>query len=206
MEWLNNLLISLSDYPIIISFLAGLISGETVIISLAFLSGNGLFPLWIVFVFTFLGVVITDIAIFFVGRLKFVHNFHKLWKFSKAYQKADRFISRLSKENIFLVILYSKFMYGARILTLVYLGLKKAKIRTVLVSLLIIHFFTILIIVSIGWLAGKGFSYVASIYKDIKIAIIVLILLIIFYYFLKKLITYYVSMVKKGRVKQGYLT
>jgi len=36
MEWLNNLLISLSDYPIIISFLAGLISGETVILALPF--------------------------------------------------------------------------------------------------------------------------------------------------------------------------
>ena len=166
------------------------------IISLAFLSGNGLFPLWIVFVFTFLGVVITDIVIFFAGRLKFVHNFHKLERFSKAYRKADRFISQLSKENIFLVILYSKFIYGARILTLVYLGLKKAKIWIVIVSLLIIHFFTILIIVSAGWFAGKGFNHVMSIYKDVKIAVIALILLVILYYFLKKAITYYVSKVK----------
>ncbi|MFH1525865.1 MAG: hypothetical protein ABIG69_04300, partial [Bacteroidota bacterium] len=62
------------------------------------------------------------------------HKFKKIEKLTKLYKKADNLIMKVSKKSTFLTILYSKFIYGTRIFTLVYLSSKKTKWQKFLVS------------------------------------------------------------------------
>ena len=44
---IQDMFIHLSHHPIIISFISGIFSGEIAILTLSFLSAQGIFPLWI---------------------------------------------------------------------------------------------------------------------------------------------------------------
>jgi len=166
-------------YGILISFLGGLFGGETAIISLSFLSANGLFPLWWILVFTTIGEFISDIFVFLIGRMHFISNLTKLEKSFKVYRRIDKIIVKLSRDNIFLVILYGKFIYGASIFGLLYLGIKKKNIIEFLIADFIVVCMWIIILVTIGWLGGHGFNFIITIFNNIKIAIFLLLLFVL---------------------------
>jgi membrane protein DedA with SNARE-associated domain len=115
---INSLIPLFSNYGILILLLAGLIGGEEIIIGLTSLSVIGLFPLWWILVFVTLGEFISDIIVFSLAKLKIFHKFKKIEKLVKLYEKADKFIIKLSKGNTFLTLLYSKFIYGTRVFVL----------------------------------------------------------------------------------------
>jgi len=198
MTYLETFIISLSSYPAFAPFLAGFIAGETVIFSLAFLSAAGLFPIPYLFFFSFLGVFISDIIWFLIGRWKIIHNIHNIEKFSNIYQKIDSFIIELSNESLFRTILYSRFLYGARTLTLIYLGLKKADFKKVVASLFAIHLVAVSLVVVVGWYAGKGFIKLLDIFENVKAIITFGILLLIIIILLRRGINKFV--IKKRNI------
>src|SRR3989344_7463681 len=128
MELVNTLIYLLGEYPILISFVAGLFGGEATILTLAFLSINGLMPIWTILVFSTLGLIISDLALFLFGRLKFIRNIKQLERHYKTFKKIDSIIIKISRDSVFLVLLYAKFIYGISIPALIYLGIKKSSI------------------------------------------------------------------------------
>ena len=68
-SWLFKTFIEIiTANPIHASFLGGLFAGEEFTMFLAFLSARGAFDIWIVFVFSFIGVLIMDFLFYFLGR------------------------------------------------------------------------------------------------------------------------------------------
>jgi len=189
LEVLESFIMSFIAHPILVTFIGTLIAGESVILTLSFLSASGLFPFWIIFVFAILGEFVSDLIWYALGRIKIIHKFHNSKKFSLTYQKVDEFIMKLSKESIFRAILYSKFAYGTRTFVLIYLGLKKADLKQVVFSLAVISFLFVLIVSSIGYFAGKGFVKLLDIFEDVKLAITFVIVVIIILFILKKVIS-----------------
>ena len=179
MGFVESLLAIFSNYPSLISFLGGLLGGEETLLALSFLAANNMIPLEILFIFGFLGVYVCDLIVFSIGRFKLVHNFEKLEKHSPVYQRIDKFISKLTNESPFLALMYTKFIYGARLLTLIYLGLKKISLKQFLVSNFIVDLIWMSVIIMLGWLAGSGFKFVLDVFKNVQAAIGLVIVFVI---------------------------
>jgi membrane protein DedA with SNARE-associated domain len=183
---INSLIPFFSNYGIFILLLSGILGGEEVIISLVFLSAMGLFPLWWILVFVTLGEFISDFTIFSLGRLNLFHKFKKIERFTRLYEKADRFIIKVSKESTFLTLLYSKFIYGTRIFTLVYLSSKKTQWRKFIISESLVLIVWMSITVAVGWFAGASVKQLSLTFKKVEFTLLLLLIFIIFIVMVKK--------------------
>jgi len=175
-----------SQYGILILTLSGILGGEEVIISLVFLSAMGLFPLWWILVFVTLGEFISDFTIFSLSRLNLFHKFKKIEKLTRLYNKADKFIVKVSKESTFLTLLYSKFIYGTRIFTLIYLSSKKIQWKKFLISESFVLIVWMSITVAVGWFAGASVKQFSSAFKNIEFTLLLLLIFIILIIVIKK--------------------
>ena len=179
----------ISQYPILSSLLVGIFTGEEVILVLAFLSAQGVLPLWVVFVFVPLGTFICDAFFFFLGRTKFVNRI-KEWKhFSKGYEKVDANVGRLTKDRHIFTLFYTKFIYGTRIATLIFLGLKGISYSQFFKYNLIITILWAMIVIPLGYFAGKGYGIILNIFRSVELGLLFILIFIIFFFIIKKWIS-----------------
>ena len=183
---LENLLPLISQYGKTISFFGGFITGESIIVTLAFLSAQGVLPLWQVLVFCTLGMYLSDFVPLTIGRFKFFRKLLEREKFVRRVEKIEYHIQKYTKNNLFLILLYTKIIYGASIPALVYLGAKKTPYSKFAFYNFFVEIIFVPVVVLIGWLTGKGFSLATRIFESIRIAILLLIILIIILYFIRR--------------------
>ena len=166
----------LSQYGVLISFLGGFFAGEEVIMTLAFLAANGLISIWTVFVFCFIGIILCDLFFFFIGRIRIIRNLKKYKKITHVSKKMDKFVTKLSRGSPFLALFYTKFIFGTRIATLIYLGYKRISLKRFLLSDIGVGLLWMSIVVSLGWFAGSSFNLILDLFKNVQIALLFLII------------------------------
>lgn len=171
-------LLSLYQMPSI--FFGAFFFGETVIISAAFLAAEGLWSIYTVFWLSLLGTIVSDSLWFFLGKQLLTRT--KKWE--KYKKKHDTLISKLQTlagDRPFLALLFIKFLYGTRILTIIYLSMRKIHFSLFLLFDTIGSLIWLVAIVAIGWLAGKGIVNMVPIFKKFEYALLILaVVLIIF--------------------------
>ena len=156
-------------------FLGSFLFAESVIFTASFLSAQGFWPLTTVFIFVFLGAIISDFFWYF-GRLFFL-KFTRQWLLYKnAYNKLSAFVDKITYNKPFLALLFMKFLYGTRFLIIIYIAMRQVKLKTFLFYDIIGTIIWLLVIIPIGWLAGKGAYNIIPIYKNIGYSIFILIL------------------------------
>jgi len=176
----------LQKYGILTAFLGGFVTGESVIITLAFLSANGYIPLWWILVFSTLGLFLSDFIPFFIGRLRIFKKFTKYKRFAPIFKRIDLVNRKFSKDRLFLTLLYGKFIYGLSIPVIMYFSSKKVSLKKFIINDFFVVVIYMFFIVSIGYFAGKGFNLLLEIFRSLRIALLFLILLIIIIYLLRK--------------------
>lgn len=186
MTIIETILPYLSKYSILISFLGGFVTGESIIIGLAFLSATGTLPIWNVIIFCTLGMFLSDFIPFTIGRHKwFVKT---LWgkKFFQNIKNVEKIVHKYAKHNLFFVLIVTKFVYGTSIPTLLYLGSKKITYRRFLINDFLAVIIFVPVIILIGWSAGKGYNFATNIFNDLRIALLIMVILIILYRVIRK--------------------
>ena len=183
---LESILPLIGQYGKTISFFGGFVTGESVIVTLAFLSAQGVLPLWQVLIFCTLGMYSSDFIPFTIGRLRFFRKLLEREKFAKRVEKVEYYLQKHTKNNLFLILLYTKIIYGASIPALIYLGAKKTPYSKFAYYNLFVELLFVPGIVLIGWLTGKGFTLATKIFESARIAILLLIVLIILLYLIRK--------------------
>ena len=179
----------LSQYPILTSFLIGIFTGEEVILILAFLSAQGVLPLWVVLVFVPLGTFLCDTFFFFIGKTRIVNRL-KEWKhFSRNYKRVDEHVGKLTRERHILTLFYTKFIYGTRIVTLIFLGLKGTSYSQFFVYNLAITILWAIIIIPLGYFAGKGYTFIIDIFRSVELGLLFILLSVILFFLIKKWIS-----------------
>lgn len=176
---LATILSFLSAYPFSVSLAGAFFGGEETILSLAYLSGQGLMPVSIVFVACLVGTVASDSFWFYAARHKFVDQALKYKYFSKGYSKAASIFYKSFKSNLLVKLLLIKFMYGLRIVTMFYLSREKMSFKEFSFYNTIVIFIWLIINVVVGWSAGRGFSKAINILADTQKGLMLLIALII---------------------------
>ena len=165
-------------YELPVLFFGGFFFGETVIIPAAFLAGEGVLSLYSVFWITFLGTIVADAIWFFAGPslFRFAHRFE--WVQARSELAMNR-LELLYANKPFRALLVSKFVYGTRILTVLYLSLEKVSGIRFLFLNLAGTFVWLFGVVIVGWLAGKSIVNLIPVFSDLKYALLLVIALII---------------------------
>lgn len=150
----STLISLLVTYQFPAIFLGSVIFGETIILAASFLAGQGMWSIYTVFWVTFLGTVSSDCLWFYFGRR--LSRKSEEWQEKQGkYKKLLAFLERLTHGRAFLSLLFIKFLYGTRIITIMYLSINRLRFRTFLLFNAIGTFFWLLVMVWLGWYASK---------------------------------------------------
>lgn len=184
-----------TSHAIWISIVAGFLAGEELILVLAFLSAQGMLPVWIVFIFGLIGLLIRDTLLYFIGFLRPLYKLNKYARVNRISANLDSFVQKTTKQSMARMLLYTKFIFGTRILTSLYLGYKRVKPSKFLFNNTLIWAILVTIFISIGYFAGESFIFIMETFKSMTLAIAFLLLLIIFFLWVQRKLHH--RMVKK---------
>ena len=145
----------LTTYQLPAIFLGAFFFGETVIVTAAFLAGQGIWSLWTVFVLSLSGTLLSDSLWFIFGQ--------SILQFLQKWKKGRRKIDALKKEEVplkkytpFFVLLFIKFLYGTRIITILYLSSRKLNFWLFLLFDTIGTVVWLIVMMAIGWSVSQG--------------------------------------------------
>ena len=182
-DWtLNEIILFLLVHPKILSFAAGLVAEEVLLI-LAIFSGKGFITSpWTIAVFGYLGVMVIDTVYFFIGRTKFIGGLREHRLLSRSYRKLPKFMTELKHKNEFLFLFSTKFIYGVRTFGIISLGHKGTTFGKFLKynTLAVAIWFAIML--PLGWLAGQGLGDFFSIAQHVDRLLLVAVIIVIVYY------------------------
>lgn len=138
-------------------FLGAFFFGESVIITSAFLAAQGLWSLPVVFGLALAGTLVSDAAWYFLGR-KIYHFLRHKQSHRERQEHVLALIEQFAGNNLFLFILFIKFAYGTRILTIIYLSMRKMRFPVFIGFDSLSTLIWLPVMCAIGWLAGKSLT------------------------------------------------
>jgi len=184
----EKLILFFAVYPWLLCLVGIFIGGEETAIFLAALAGQGVYSIYIVLIFGFIGIMLSDLMWFFVGRSKHLGYLKKYKLAVRAYGKARSFMEKFSGKNDFLLLLYTKFVYGARVAAIIHLGRKRVKFFRFLYYNFFVDVIWILVVCLVGLLTGKVFSLFLNLYKDFVALVVALYIVVLLVYIFRKFI------------------
>jgi len=150
MDLYNLLAGFIGAHQALLIFLGSFFFGDTVILSFSVLMAHSVVSPLKLFVFGFLGTIISDSIWYALGnrlnRTDYVRK--KKHLISK--------IRALTGKNPFMVLLFAKFMYGTRIMFIIYLSMRKTSFWKFLAYNSAGTVIWLLSLMAIGWMAGAG--------------------------------------------------
>ena len=187
MGFIETLFFIFGNYSPLISFFGAFFLSLETIFTLSVLSVQGIIPLWVIFIFCSLGMLSSDLLWFSVGKIKHLSYLKKNKYIYAGYKKAGKILDK--KKNYFILFSLNKIVYGMGIPALMYLGRKKRlSYKEFFKYDIAIILFWITIMITLGWLTGKGIILFYTAFKSIQLAILILLIIIIIIYLIKILI------------------
>ena len=161
--------------------------GDAFLLFLSSLSGQGLIHFWTIILFFSLGTISSDVMWFFLGRTRLAEKLISHKQLNKGYSRLERILTKYGR-NDFLLLFVVKFIYGIRIVTIVYFSRERKKFGRFFGynSLAVV---AITVFVSfLGWMAGKGIHSYVDIYENFRSAIKIIVIVLVLYFILRSLI------------------
>ena len=177
MNFSTTTLAFLYAYQFPVLFFGAVFLGETVIIPAAFLTGEGIFSLGFVFWSAFFGTIVADTLCFAAGPalFRFVHSF------SFVQKRSERVLAHLADvyaNRPFNTLLISKFVFGTRFLTVIYLSQKLSPVRFFFANLGSAALW-LGTVVAVGYLAGRSIVNLLPFLSDATYILIVIVILVL---------------------------
>lgn len=145
--------------------------GEVAILPFAFLAGQGAFPLSMVILGSFMGMLASDAFWFFIPRTTWGQNLQAHGRANYAqYRQLEQRIERFSRGSDILILLLSKAMVGTRLLTVLYLSVRQLTFRRFIVLAAIANACWATLVALIGWFAGVGYYSLGSATNNLAVA------------------------------------
>lgn len=178
MELDGSIVSLLTAYQLPAIFVGAFFFGEAVIITASFLAAQGFWSVANVFWLAFAGTVLSDALWFIFGRRVLVH-LHRWEKYQMQSEKILASLHRWTGGRPFLVLLFVKFLYGTRILTILFLSAHKMRFLTFVFFDAIGTVVWLAVIISIGWLAGRSLVDLAPYLNKFEFVAVFLLLIIL---------------------------
>lgn len=159
-------------------FLGSFFFGEAVVLSAAFLAGQGLWSAWTVFWIALLGTLSADSLWFLYGQ-KLLGLFHKFEPYRRPSEKFLTALEKITGARPERALLFIKAVYGTRILTIIYLAIRKVNFFKFLIFDAFGSAWWIAILVSFGWLAGRKLVDLVPIIDQLEYTALALVIIVI---------------------------
>ncbi|OGD66696.1 hypothetical protein A2442_00215 [Candidatus Campbellbacteria bacterium RIFOXYC2_FULL_35_25] len=172
-----------------VSFIGAIVGGEETLVLLSILAAKGFLSIGDVFVFFYLGIMVSDILWYYAGKSRIFSWLIKIRFISKAYGHWGKLLNKATKENDFQALLITKFLYGFRLPTIMYLSRERLSLKSFLKYSLITDFVWTGTILSIGWLAGKGIGAATYFSNNIIFYVFLIGLVLTFFTILMRIIS-----------------
>jgi membrane protein DedA with SNARE-associated domain len=189
-------------YPI--ALIGSIISGNIFVLFLSTLAGQGSLSIFKVWIMALAGTLIADTIWYNLGKTNFINKIARDRRTIYNFYTIKKALTKSQEKNNFTVFLVSKFIYGMRVLTLMYAGRRHMHADHFIKYNYTATTIWVTFIVSIGFLAGKGFTKLFEIFNSMiqTIATFLIILAIIYliWYFLGKA---FINRLKKLNEKVG---
>ena len=185
MVFIAEILSFFGYYTPVVSFIGGLLGGNETLLFLSILASGGFLNIYYLFIFFYIGSLISDSLWFLLGRSKLFEVVWRIRWVSKFYPNLGKFLRHITK-NKFWLLFITKFLYGSKILTLLYLSRQKIKYGYFIKCISIINLIWVSFIIFFGWSAGMGVHLTADISQDVRLYFILVgIVMAIFLLFIK---------------------
>lgn len=191
-------------HPLLMSFLVPLFFGEAGFVLLAFAVGLSDFTsLFTLLLLGTLADIIGDVFWFQIVRYKSLRRLKILKSLFKKIEKMESRFKEAEQKNLFSFILGSKFLVGTRLFAVVSVSLNKVKFRKFLFVSVVSGFLWSLVIVSLGWLAGRGVLKVAELFNGARAGLTILIVVAVVIVLARKFMHHHTSgiLIRKKVVK-----
>ncbi len=165
--------------------------GDAALIFFVAFSVNYNINLFLVFFAAYFGTMIGD-SIWFALSMKFGHHIEKNKKLKKAYIRISQIIEVLFGKRHLLALTAVKYLYGTRVITILYLVKEKISYRKFLYYDFISTFFWIIGVGLLGFLIGKGFVLLKT-FENLQMAITALLLFFALFYIFQREINYLIE-------------
>ncbi len=166
----------LAEHHAWIIFFGTFFFGETIVLTAAGLAAHGHFSVWSVVVWSYLGTVISDGGWFLLAR-PVARYLDKDRVRRQRYEKVLTWLDRRFGARPERALLFIKFLYGTRIATIVYLSLRRVGVWVFLRLNFLGTGVWLSVIVTVGWLAGKGIESLSPELSRIEYLLPVILLL-----------------------------
>lgn len=170
----QTIVTALSTYQLPAVFVGSFCFGETVIIAAAFLSAQGLWSIDSVFWLALAGTLLSDTLWFWFGQTILI----RLQRWERYKQKTAQLLKALERpigRRPFLVLLFIKFLYGTRILTIIYLSTRKLSLSTFILFDTIGTTIWLITMLGVGWLAGTSIMNLLPTLNTVQYAVLIVI-------------------------------
>ena len=192
-EWLRAFIFHYPSLEYILIFLGAAFGGEVAMIALGFLAAQGVFSLYLLFVVSFFGTLSSDILYFLIGRTKMAARLFGHRYAHGTISMITEAVRKVSQGSHFVALLLANFMLASRIILIMYVSKTDIKFGRFIYYESISLILWLLVLISIGFLSGLGFTYISSIleniYAGIGYVLLIFVLVVLGQLWLKKIFT-----------------
>ena len=193
MAWWAQFIFNYPSFEYIIVFVGATVGGEFALFTLGFLISQGVLRTAPVILLSFIGAFLPNVLWFLLGGTramgKMSTNRHTNTTFSIITEAVQR-VSRGSHLVAFIII---KFLVGTPVLLVMYTSKTALSFRQFLYYQSIATSLSVLVIMPIGYISGKGFFYISSVFENLYASIgfllLVLVLIVMFQIWLERMFT-----------------
>lgn len=154
-------------FSFLIALIAPFIGGEIAVSALAFLAGQGIFPLWKIIAGSFLGMILLDSFWFMVPRSRWGEYLKEKARVSDKYRALERRVESFSHGSDILILMISKILIGTRVLILAYLSIRKISFTKFLAYNSVATFVWAMLLGYVGWFAGLGYYSLVNVQNQL---------------------------------------
>ena len=186
----------IESYAPLVCLIGAYFGGDALIIFISSLSGQGLVSYWTIVLFCTLGTTSADVMWYFLGRTRLAGKLISSRQLAAGYSKIERIFSKYGG-NDFLLLLIVKFVYGIRVVTIVYFSRERRRFGRFLAFDSFAVIVITLFVTTLGWLAGKGIGSYVSIYENFRDAVKIIVIVLVVFFVLKSLVNKWLLREKK---------
>lgn len=167
--WITALL-ALFPHPYLLPFIGSIVGGEGVVFIVSALAAQGALPFFAVLFMSYLGTLLSDAVWFLFGK-RGVHHIASKPSVQTRLERVATFARRVTGNRYLLTLIITKFLYGTRIITIVYMAREGVPFARFCAYNSVATGIWVTVVCTTGWLTGRGITWIGSAVSDITLAL-----------------------------------
>ncbi len=193
MELLYTLILDYPSLEYIFIFLGATLGGELALFVLGFLLAQDILSIFPVIILGFLGAFVPNLIWYFLGGTSLAERIISHRHSHATFLAIIEAVRRMSRGKHLTALIVIKFLVGTPVLLTLYINKTALSFKQFSYYQSITLFLSMLVIISTGYVSGRGFSYVTEISQNLYTAVgfilFIVFVIIVFQIWLEKKFT-----------------